>query len=146
MKFVDKMREIAKQSTDTANTKEQDRKRQCLEHVSNQIFEIDSNLESEIEKDARGQSKDPFAQSTGRPLGLLLYMLTAPDGTLLDPSVFGNVRISDVEKTAGFSKLMAHAAELGVRVRLSDEAADSDECDEEIHHHITITIDGWRTW
>lgn len=135
MKFVDKMRELAKRTRDSyARAGETDADR-LLERISGQLARIADRLETDVEAEASGRH--------GYPQGLLEYPIEDSDGGILETgwTDADYVDAGDISATDGFQVLKQRSRALGLRVALRGEDAQIES--EESRYRYTVVVSGW---
>lgn len=119
--------------------------------LSSQLTGIALNLESDIEKDMRGEYPHAGKQVFDKR-GMITYVLHDKNYTRFDISDKNLLSTQDLLNTAGYKKLDAKARSLGLSVLLEEKNVEGDGVDtfneldeytDDFPRYYTITVSGW---
>jgi len=141
MSFLDKMKKIASETETKRKAGEDERRERRLSLINAQCERIIGSLESDIEKDARGEGS-----WEGHVMGFIHYWLEDENKTHLKlEKHWDPIHASDIEALPGFSKLKAHCDAHGITINLKEV----DDEDESLRRETTVVsfiidVGGWK--
>ncbi len=118
---------------------------------SSKLSDIANRLESDIEKDKKGEYPHPGKQ-TFEKRGMIVYTLVDKDYARFDVSDKNAISVLDIMETDGYKELDAKVVELNLSIRLQEQEVEGDgvesfdELDEytdDYARYYTVTIGGW---
>lgn len=141
MSFLDKMKQIASETEAKQQTSQDERHKRRLNLIDAQFAHITESLQSDIEKDVRGEGS-----WKGHVMGFIHYWLEDENHSHLKAEKhWDHISLSDIEILPGFSKLRAHCDALGVALKLREV----DDEDESFRRETTVVsfivdVSGWK--
>ena len=134
MSFLDRIRELFKQSTQAARQPNH-AARELLEHVSIQLGKLAKDLEQIIEAAAAGQD--------GPPRSVVEYVIKDRAGAELQTEWGDSDHITreQIMQCPGYQVLITRARQLGLHLKLNEEGC-LDYADEDRNRFI-MTLSGW---
>ena len=134
MIFLDKMRKLFKQSTQTAGSSKLSAA-ELLEYISMQLQNFANDLQQHVEAASAGRD--------GYPRSVIEYVIKDRSGAELQTE-WGDVDYISHEQIIqcpGYLSLIAHAQQLNIKLTLSEESC-LEYTDEDRNRYI-VTLTGW---
>ena len=133
MSFLNKMKQISNETEEKEQKAKDEQHRRMLNLIDAQCERLIGSLQSDIEKDARGER-----YWDSRVMGSIEYYLQNEKGSHLKLEKYAaSIIVGDIKTLPAFAKLKAHCEALAVIMELGQR-------DVEHEHVIYIRISGWK--